>query len=943
MREGETCAAVLDSRRLRRDHDFESRVSEILNSLLPEDRCMMPVEMADVMTVFDGARVITWNTLTGDPEACAARAAACLGHGIDRMLLIFNGETLEDICCFQEAIDAVLGPDAIVAYGFNCRLEDEPFQVHMLFPAHADIRVDAPLLLPPDGVLRSRKNTYTGLTAFDAGGTSICYRAVDENGDRVLIKETYPLSLGTALQRENDALVPVSTDPEMRRAVAAMLGSAVERTIRERELESDLHNRGLEFFAKNTDKFEANNTFYTVYNDYGQGTLAGKRGKIPVREALVLTDRVLQLLEELHGAGYLHLDISPENILLSTVIDGVNSLKFIDLGSLIEKRWLEFCQSFPCKDGYSPFELLSAATSGAARRLVGERSDTFSVAAVLYNLLTGRTVDWSVCRRSNREIIPADAPAVCLSKSWQVSFGLDGHIHAAQMTGLSPRVLEQLNEFLRQALSNNPHVRFQSAREMREALHTVLQSLDKHLYYFARMEMPDGFMEADIRKEEEMLGGKDRGKAVEWLCSGIRSKSYAAEDIRRTLESGKGAVLNKCRLADAREAARAYIRQYGDTYQEILFIDESQYSFDLFSGQLGGRHSGMHALDCDENTLMVFYGRREGLKNGIVEMVDGQKQPVYSLEFVRRKDANPHVIRILPSRASGLVSAAAAGSLAVVTALPLLLCLLAVFCFFRFCDSYRVIRMLGVFLHPERDPMGYGWVMLQVREILADCALLGPAAGAADPVYVVFPGSQSLKLLEVMQRWGFLPAGAMMLLTLLGFWASWKKARRSRLSAAAWMVMFSRWLAYVLANTGLLYRTTGDLWTTGSAMAANVLLLSLILIWPQLDRVRKNRDLRWSGWRCFYGVFGHWVFWIIYRAACFRLSGSIAFDYSGLFYLAWSLLFASAVDVVLELGARHAKGSFSDRLFRWLKDDGEDDVWLEEDDAPAEASDEAEK
>lgn len=935
MREGETCAAVLDSRRLRRDHDFESRVSEILDSLLPEDRCMMPVEMADAMAVFDGARVITWYTLTGDPEACAARAAACLSHEIDRMLLILDGETLEDIHCFQEAIDAVLEPDALVAYGFNCRMEDEPFRAHMLFPAHDDIRVDAPLLLPPDGVLHSRKNTYTGLTAFDAGGTSVCYRAVDENGDRVLIKETYPLSLGTALQRENDALVPVSTDPEMRRAVAAMLGSAVERTIRERELESDLHNRGLEFFAKNTDKFEANNTFYTVYNDYGQGTLAEKRGKIPVREALVLTDRVLQLLEELHGAGYLHLDISPENILLSTVIDGVNSLKFIDLGSLIEKRWLDVCQSFPCKDGYSPFELLSAATSGAARRLVGERSDTFSVAAVLYNLLTGRTVDWSVCRRSNREIIPADAPAVRLSRSWQVSFGLDGHIHAAQMEGLSPRVLEQLNEFLRQALSNNPHVRFQSAREMREALHAVLQSLDEHLYYFARMEMPDGFMDADIRKEEEMLGGKDHGKAADWLRRGIRNKSYDAEDIRRTLESGKGAVLNKCRLADSREAVRAYIRQYGGTYQEILFIDESQYSFDLFSGQLSGRHSGMHTLDCDEKTLMVFYGRREGLKNGIVEMVDGQGQPVYSLEFVRRKDTNPHVIRILPSRTSGLVSAAAAGSLAVFTALPVLLCLLAGFCFLKFYDSYRAARLLGSILNPEQDPMGYGWMILRVREILADCALLGPAAGAADPVYMVFPGSRSLALLEVMQRWGFLPAGAMLLLTLLGFWASWKKARQSRLSAAAWMVMLSRWLAYVMANMGLLYRMTGDLWTSRSAVVANILLLSLILIWPRLDRVQKDRDRRWSGWRCLYGVFGHWVFWIIYRAACFRLTGSIAFDCSGLFYLAWSLLFASAVDAVLEWAARHANGRcfLSEWLFRKLKDDVEDAIWLEEDEA----------
>ena len=46
--------------------------------------------------------------------------------------------------------------------------------------------------------------------------------------------------------------------------------------------------------------------------------LAELAGKLDVRQAVVLAGRILEHLEALHEMGFLHLDISPENILMIT-------------------------------------------------------------------------------------------------------------------------------------------------------------------------------------------------------------------------------------------------------------------------------------------------------------------------------------------------------------------------------------------------------------------------------------------------------------------------------------------------------------------------------------------------------------------------------------------------------------------------------------------------
>lgn len=216
--------------------------------------------------------------------------------------------------------------------------------------------------------------------------------------------------------------------------------------------------------------------------------------------------------------------------------------------------------------------------------------------------------------------------------------------------------------------------------------------------------------------------------------------------------------------------------------------------------------------------------------------------------------------------------------------------------------------------------------------MVGDCVWWGPAAGGAPPVQEIFFNTTSLRLLECMQQWGLVPAVGMLLGTLLFFLASWPAAGRNRLSASAWMVLFSRWVGYVLANFGLFYQLTGDLWTTPRALVFNGVLLFLILIWPRLPVTDKNRSAKWPRWRRLCGVFGHWAFHVGYKRARLWASGLGSYGFSGLVYLAWSLFFAYAVDAALEYAAgQWKKESLMTRLCRrWLYKD-EDLEWLEDD------------
>lgn len=885
---------------------------------------LISIDLADLQTVMGRSREGLWLRAEGSWQACAERIIPGLPEGLRCVALQLRCETLEEAERFLGRLSEAMDSDTALIYGISGDTEQEGFAADLLIPASRSIRGDSSIPLTSGSTLQSSAHTYRDLQVFDAGGTSICYRAVDEDGSKVLIKEVYPISLAGSLMRVDDALVPIAEEGELRRSASSTLILAVERSKREKELEKDLNNDKCEFFERYRDHFEANNTFYTVYYDYGQGTLAERACRLSLREAVVLTGRVLEHLEKLHRVGYLHLDISPENILLGTVVDDVPSLKFIDLGSLRHKSTIETAQSFPCKDGYSPFELTGAMSSMESRRLIGEHTDTFSVGAVLYHLLTGKRVSWSVCRQGGGEIIPPDAPGLRNSIGREVAFMNGVDLTADEVCGVSPRVLEALNAFLAKALTNNPHKRFATAAEMRTAIRDLLQVIDSHQVWFGRMEMPGDFMEADIEQERQTMLDRS-GRLMGRLA---REPVYEAEDIRAVLQKDKAAILDKCSLMRSKEAVADYIARYGKDYHEILFVDESREACELFNGQLSGSHAGVQPLDNDRRTLIIFYGREKPIDNGIVAMVDADENPVWSLEFVRRKGRSPcHVIRILPRKRNTLISGASRSSALLLFGLPLLLGVALIWGMAT--RSWLGNHWMAV-LKPSLDPNGWGWLPMQMRSLLSSCALLGPGA-SCEAASILLQGdfAPHTLVLRMLYRWGLLaaPVGAGVLTFFLCLF--WERAKGSYLSASAFTVLLSRILWYILHNLGVTARLAGDLWLSRSAMLWNGILLVLILVWPGLAR-EKSRQPERCGLRMTYGVA---VQWLLRPPLAALLQIDLISRPCSLLYLLWSLLAAAAIDLALEtvfLHLRARSGYRSARSRRFYKMLGLSDYELEE-------------
>jgi len=136
-------------------------------------------------------------------------------------------------------------------------------------------------------------------------------------------------------------------------------------------------------------------SFYMVWEHIAGedvGSALRTRGPLDPKLAIEIGIQALRGLDAIHSAGVIHRDISPDNLMLTRDRRGKPLLKIIDLGlakNLEVEAGLEITQAgmFMGKLMYCSPEQAGSLPEGVA---LDHRSDLYSLAAVIYEMVTGR-------------------------------------------------------------------------------------------------------------------------------------------------------------------------------------------------------------------------------------------------------------------------------------------------------------------------------------------------------------------------------------------------------------------------------------------------------------------------------------------------------------------------------------------------------------------------
>lgn len=189
------------------------------------------------------------------------------------------------------------------------------------------------------------------------------------------------------------------------------------------------------------------------------------RGKIPLQQALVWTDQILDALDAVHAEKLIHRDLKPANLMLVPQRDGSLAIKVLDFG--ISKRVVSEEDATASTATGQILGTPRCMSPEQARALpdIDQRADLHAVGSVLYSMLCGAP--------------PFAGPTVTavLAKL------IDGKYTLA--SSLNPEVPPALDAVFARALAVERENRYPTARAMRRALAEVRDLLENGIAYEA--------------------------------------------------------------------------------------------------------------------------------------------------------------------------------------------------------------------------------------------------------------------------------------------------------------------------------------------------------------------------------------------------------------------------------------------------------------------------
>lgn len=264
----------------------------------------------------------------------------------------------------------------------------------------------APHQLPLRTILNGK---YLIGKVLGEGGFGITYLGWDLNLDlKLAVKEYYPAGFVTREITGTNSITPFTGDS------LEFFTRGRDKFINEAKTLAKFYT--LPGIVSVKDFFLENGTAYIVM-EYLDGItlkrhLAEKGGKLPAAEVFALMEPLVKSLTEVHRAGLIHRDISPDNIMLTK--DG--SVKLLDFGAAREiSASGEKSNTVNIKTGFAPEE--QYRTHGVQ----GPWTDIYALSATIYKCVTGITPDESLERIREDRLLPPSALGVSISPAQEAA------------------------------------------------------------------------------------------------------------------------------------------------------------------------------------------------------------------------------------------------------------------------------------------------------------------------------------------------------------------------------------------------------------------------------------------------------------------------------------------------------------------------------------------
>lgn len=271
------------------------------------------------------------------------------------------------------------------------------------------------------------------------------------------------------------------------------------------------------------------NTVYSLTILTNTQTFSSIRHRQSLTNYLRTVKTVAETMKKYHDKGLLHLDIKPDNIMVSSDSNKPDNIMLIDYNSIVLMGDIKDGTLLSYSRGYSAPELMQGDI-----KMISEKTDIYSIGAMIFEALFNR--------------LPKTADML-------ETAGWDWHFHKMikDENGaylMNPKIEKVLKKILKKTLYILPEQRFSD------------EELIKHLNEAIILSREERYIKKDyVTAGEDFIGRDSELEHIHTLFNDDKQKDYCRQPVILYGFSGIGKS----------QISRKYIEKYSETYDIVIY------------------------------------------------------------------------------------------------------------------------------------------------------------------------------------------------------------------------------------------------------------------------------------------------------------------------------------------------------------------------------------